>query len=78
MEREEIENIIGEDNSETIDIKNNIISMIFTDLYYELGAPSLDKLDPFDLAEDEFTNPTRDSIIKIKKYADSLNIIKSR
>ena len=49
------------------------MSKAFDELYFDLGCPEDFELEPFGITLKEFDNPTRETIEKLRKYAESLN-----
>lgn len=52
---------------------NNKYRKAFDELYFDLGCPEDFELEPFGITLKEFDNPTKETIEKLRKYAESLN-----
>ena len=53
----------------------NKYSKIFSELYFFLGCPEDFELASFGFTEDEFDNPTKETIEKLKNYAIKYNML---
>ena len=47
---------------------------MFTELYFDLGAPELFELEPYGITESDFESPTKETIEKLKRYAENFQI----
>lgn len=66
-----VENI-SNDEIEVSDIQRQ-----FYELLIDLGMPEIDELIPFGITEKEYNCPTKQTLIKLKKYAENYKIEKN-
>lgn len=52
--------------------KRNPIQKAFSELLWDLGFPETYELEPYGITEEEYDNPTIDSLNKLKNYASDL------
>lgn len=62
------ENETAKENKHTVLTKEQ---KMFTELYFDLGAPELFELESFGITESDFEYPTKETIEKLKRYAEN-------